>query len=212
MTELIYYQDQYKKEAEAKVIKIEGNMVLLDKTIFIPQSNTEPGDLGKINGIKISGLKKDEKEIWHIIQKQIMFQVDDTVKLELDWNKRLLAMKLHSALHLLAGPFDKNFEKRAVAGAVRGDQAYLVFKEEIPDEIIDKALEQANKNIEDGLEIKSYWDEKREGFRWTQVGNYPAIPDGGLHVKNTKEIGKIKLISKELEQKKQKIVFSLESV
>ena len=210
MTELIYYQDQYKKEIEAKVVKIEGNMVLLDKTIFIPQSNTEPGDLGKINGIKISGLKKDEKEIWHIIQKQITFQVGDTVKLELDWDKRFLAMKLHSALHLLAGPFDKNFEKRAVAGAVRGNQAYLVFKEEIPDEIVDKALEQANKDIKNGLEIKSYWDEKREGFRWTQVGNYPAIPDGGLHVKNTKEIGEIKLISKKLEQRKQKIVFSLE--
>ena len=210
MTELIYYQDQYKKETEAKVIKIEGNMVLLDKTILIPQSNTEPGDLGKINGIKISGLKKDEKDIWHIIQKKITFQVGDTVKLELDWNKRLLAMKLHSALHLLAGPFDKNFEKRAVAGAVRGDQAYLVFKEEIPDEIVDKALEQANKDTENGLEIKSYWDEEREGFRWTQVGNYPAIPDGGLHVKNTNEIGKMSLISKEFEQKKQKIVFSLE--
>lgn len=210
MTELIYYQDQYKKETEAKVVKIEGNMVLLDKTIFIPQSNTEPGDLGKINGIKISGLKKDEKDIWHIIQKQITFQVGDMVKLELDWDKRLLAMKLHSALHLLAGPFDKNFEKRAVAGAVRGDQAYLVFKEEIPDEIIDKAMKQANQDIENGLEIKSYWDEKREGFRWTQVGNYPAIPDGGLHVKNTKEVGKMKLVSKEFEQKKQKIVFSLE--
>ena len=210
MTELIYYQDQYKKEIGAEVVKIEGNMVLLDKTIFIPQSNTEPGDLGKINGIKISGLKKDEKEIWHIIQKQITFQVGDTVKLELDWDKRFLAMKLHSALHLLAGPFDKNFEKRAVAGAVRGNQAYLVFKEEIPDEIVDKALEQANKDIKNGLEIKSYWDEKREGFRWTQVGNYPAIPDGGLHVKNTKEIGEIKLISKKLEQRKQKIVFSLE--
>ena len=210
MTELIYYQDQYKKEIEAKVVKIEGNMVLLDKTIFIPQSNTEPGDLGKINGIKISGLKKDEKEIWHIIQKQITFKIGDTVKLELDWDKRSLAMKLHSALHLLAGPFDKNFEKRAVAGAVRGDQAYLVFKEEIPDEIVDKALEQANKDIENGLEIKSYWDEKKEGFRWTQVGNYPAIPDGGLHVKNTKEIGKIGLVSKEFEQKKQKITFCLE--
>jgi len=34
MTELIYYQDQYRKEIEAKVIKIEGNKVLLDKTIL----------------------------------------------------------------------------------------------------------------------------------------------------------------------------------
>ncbi len=120
MTELIYYQDQYKKEIEAKVVKIEGNKILLDKTIFIPQTSTEPGDFGKINNMKIAGSKKDGKDIWHIIPKQIPFKEGDIVKLELDWNKRWLAMRLHSALHLLAGPFDKNFGKRAVAGAIKG--------------------------------------------------------------------------------------------
>ncbi len=44
-------------------------------------------------------------------------------------------MRLHSALHLLAGQFNKNFGKRAAAGAVKGKEAYLVFKEEIPDDI-----------------------------------------------------------------------------
>jgi len=34
---------------------------------------------------------------------------------------------------------------------------------------------------------------------YIQVGEYPPIPDGDLHVKNTKEIRKINLISKELE-------------
>ncbi len=119
-------------------------------------------------------------------------------------------MKLHSALHLLAGPFDKNFAKRAVAGAVKENQAHLIFKEEISDEIIDKCLKQANKDIQTGLEIKSYWDEKREGFRWTQVGEYLPIPDGGLHVKNTTEIRKIYLVNKEIEQGKQKIIISIE--
>ncbi len=210
MTELIYYQDQYKKEIEAKVLKIEGNKVLLDKTIFIPQTNSEPGDFGKINNMKIAGSKKDGNDVWHIIPKQISFQIGDTVKLELDWNKRLKGMRLHSALHLLAGPFDKNFGKRPVAGTVRGNQANLIFKEEVSDDIIKKAFEQANKDIENGLEIKSYWDEKRKGFRWTQVGDYIPIPDGGLHVKNIKEIGKINLVSKELEQGKQKIIISIE--
>ena len=210
MTELVYYQDQYKKEIEAKVIEIEGNKILLDKTIFIPQTNTEPGDYGKINNLKIAGSKKEGNDVWHIIPKKIPFQIGDTVKLELDWNKRILAIKLHSALHLLAGPFDNNFGKRAVAGAIKGKQSYLVFKEEITDEIINNALEQANKDIENNLEIKNYWDEKRKGFRWTQVGNYSPIPDGGLHVKNTKEIGKIKLISNETEQGKQKITISIE--
>jgi len=210
MTELIYYQDQYKKEFETKVVKIEGNRILLDKTIFIPATNTEPADIGKINGTKISGSKKEGDDVWHITPKEISTNVGDRVSLELNWNKRLIAMKLHSALHLLAGPFDKDFNQRAVAGAVKGTQSYLVFKEEISDEIIDKAIEQANEDIKNGLEIKSYWDKERKGFRWTQVGQYPAIPDGGLHVKNINEIGGIKLISKELDQGKQKILISIE--
>ncbi len=196
MTELIYYQDQYKKELEANIVKVEGNRIVLDKTIFIPQTNTEPGDYGKINNMKIAGSKKEGNVVWHVFPKAIPFKEGDIAKLELDWNKRIIGMKLHSALHLLAGPFDKDFGKRPVAGAIKGSEAYLVFKEEVSEEIINKALEQANKDIESGLEIKSYWDEKREGFRWTQVGDYIPIPDGGLHVKNTKEIGKINLVGK----------------
>lgn len=190
-------------------MKVDDKRILLEKTIFIPASNTEPGDIGKINGVKISGSKKEKDGVWHILERQIPLDVGDMVKLELDWNKRLLAMCLHSALHLLAGPFDKNFGQRAVAGAIRGKNAHLVFKEQVDDEIIYRAVEQANKDIENGLEIKSYWDEKREGFRWTQIGDYPAIPDGGLHVKSTAEIGKITLVSKEVEQDKQKIEITI---
>lgn len=203
--ELLYYEDQYKKEIEAKVEKIEGNKVLLDKTILIAASNTEPGDMGKINGARISGSKKEGAEVWHIMEKLPSFTVGDTVKVELDWDKRLKAIKLHSALHLLAGPFDRDMGKRPVAGAIRGNEAYLIFKEDISDELVAKAIEQANQDIENGLEIKSYWDETRQGFRWTQVGDYLAIPDGGLHVKSTKEIGKITLVKKEQENDKCKI-------
>lgn len=208
---LLYYEDAYLKEIEAKVVKIEGGKILLDKTIFIPQTANEPGDLGKINNMRIDGSKKENGEVWHIISKQIPFNEGDAVELELVWDKRLLGMKIHSALHLLAGPFDKNFGKRPVAGAIKGNEAYLVFKEELSDEIINNAFAQANKDIEEGLEIKSHWDDEREGFRWTQVGDYIPIPDGGLHVKNTREIGKINLINKESEGGKQKIIIGIKN-
>lgn len=45
MTELRYYKNQYLKEIEAKIVKMENNRITLDKTIFIPQTNTEPGGL-----------------------------------------------------------------------------------------------------------------------------------------------------------------------
>ncbi|MDD5146811.1 MAG: alanyl-tRNA editing protein [Candidatus Pacebacteria bacterium] len=209
MTDLIYYQNQYQKEAEAKVMQIEGSKILLDKTIFIPASNTEPSDAGTINGLVIENSYKDGDNIWHIVSGEINFQIGDMVRLELDWGKRLLSMRLHSALHLLAGPFEQDFGQRAVAGAIKGDKAHLVFKDKVDDEIINQAIEQVSRDIESGLEVKSYWDEKRAGFRWTQVGDYPAIPDGGLHVKSTKEIGKIILVSRGLDQGRQKVEIAI---
>jgi len=92
MNKLIYYQDQYQKELEAKVLKVNDKRILLDQTIFIPASNTEPGDIGKINGVKISGSKKEEDGVWHISERQIPLNTGDAVKLELDYNKRLLAI------------------------------------------------------------------------------------------------------------------------
>ncbi len=208
-TEKIYHQDQYQKELEAKVLDIDGNKILLDRTLFIPQTNNEPGDFGKIDGLKISGSKKDGDNIWHILEKRIPFAVGNTVKLELDWKKREFAMKHHSALHLLAGVFDKASGKRAVAGVIKTDCASLVFKEEISDEMIKKCVTQANADIKTGLEIKNWWDKNREGFRWVQIGTYPAIPCGGLHIKNTCEIEEIMLISKEFKTGKQKITFKV---
>lgn len=197
MTDLVYYKDPYKTEIEAKVMKVEGNKVLLDKTIFIPQTNTEPGDFGKIQHVKIAGSKKENDEIWHIIGQYNPFKVGEKVKLTLDWKYRLNTMKLHTALHLLAGVFDSKFKERAVAGVVKPKNAYLVFKNEIPDEIIKQAIDQANEDIKSGVEVKTYEDEKRKGFRWCAVKDYPPIPCGGLHVKNAKEIGKIVLVNKE---------------
>ena len=209
MTKALFYDDAYLKERQTKVIRMEGNKVLLKETIFFPQTSTEPGDTGKINDSKVAGLKKENEEIWHILNNPPAFNEGDAVNLQINWNKRYEMMKLHSALHLLAGAFDSEFKERAVAGAVKSKSAYLVFKNGLADKIIEKALCQANKNVQEGLEIKTYEDETRKGFRWCQVGNYDPIPCGGLHVKNAKEIGGIILKEKIIENGKQKIMIGI---
>ena len=209
MTKTLFYDDAYLKERQTKIIKIEGNKVLLEETIFFPQTSTEPGDVGKINDSKVIGLKKENEEIWHILNNPPAFNEGDTVNLQINWNKRYEMMKLHSALHLLAGAFDSEFKERAVAGAVKSKSAYLVFKNELAGEIIEKALKRANKDIQEGLKIKTYEDKIRKGFRWCQVGNYNPIPCGGLHIKNIKEIGGIILKEKIIENGKQKIVIGI---
>lgn len=115
-------------------------------------------------------------------------------------------MRLHSALHLLAGIFDHKFKERAVAGVVKPDSAYLVFKHQISDEILKQAINEANETTQSYVLIKTYLDEKRKGFRWCRVNGFPPIPDGGLHVKSSKEIGTIKIVGTSVEGGKHKII------
>jgi alanyl-tRNA synthetase len=213
MTELIYYEDQYVKEIEATVENVQGNKVLFNKTIFFPQTSTEPGDLGKIGNKKISGLKKEGNEVWHIFNKNAQMNIGDTVKLELDWDKRYKAMRLHAALHMFAGIMDMKFGERAVAGAVKPDltHAYLVFKHKLSDEVVDQALNDAIQEIENGSEIETYWDDVKEGFRWCKVGNFLPIPCGGLHVKNTKEIKSLKISKRDFDGSKEKIFMEIDN-
>ena len=210
MTKMLYFEDPYLKESEARVVRIEGNRVLLDATIFFPQTSTEPGDSGKINQNKVVGLKKEGEEIWHILNKPPDFAEGDTVHLQIDWDKRYRVMRLHTALHLWAGVFDVRFQERAVAGVVKPDSAYLVFKHELPEDIIRQALDQANSDIQKGTRIETYWDEKRKGFRWCRIESYPPIPCGGPHLKNSGEIQKLVIKEKSFTEGKQKITVTVE--
>lgn len=209
MTNKLYYKDAYLKEIKTKVVKSEGNKILLEETIFFPQTSSEPGDLGKINEYKVVGLKKEGEEIWHNLNMASMLKVGDEVTLQLDWEKRYMMMRLHSALHLWASVFDRVFQERAVAGVVKSNTAYLVFKHELSDEIIQKALEQANKDIQVGVEIKTFDDKTRAGFKWCQIGEYDPIPCGGLQVKNSKEIAGLICKEKLLEGEKQKLILQI---
>ncbi|MCH3908055.1 MAG: alanine--tRNA ligase-related protein [Sphaerochaeta sp.] len=45
-TEAVYYQEPYRKELDAKVLAIDGNIVILDRTICYPEGGGQPGDRG----------------------------------------------------------------------------------------------------------------------------------------------------------------------
>ncbi|MBD3155453.1 MAG: phenylalanine--tRNA ligase subunit beta [Candidatus Aenigmarchaeota archaeon] len=205
-TERLFYQDPYIKEAEAEVEEINGKEVILDKTLFFAFSGGQASDKGSINGIPVVNVEKKNHKIVHTLEKEPEFKTGDIVKLELDWNRRYRLMKLHSAAHLVYYPFVEELGRPKIIGSnISPEKARIDFlyedsiKEKIP-----KIEEKVNKTIAEGLEIKTEPDKKDVEKRWWRC-NSKGMPCGGTHVKNTSEIGEVKLKRKNIGAGKERV-------
>lgn len=187
----IYYEDQYLKELESTVAEIDGNKVVIQENIFFPKTKGELGDFGTVNDIKVASVDKIDGKVTIELESADNLKTGDKVLQKINWDYRLNGMKLHSALHLVAGVMERDNGIRAVAGNVYEDKAILRFKKPVPDMFYIALEDSANELIKENKGIKTYWDEKREGFRWCQVSDLEPIPCGGMHVKNTGEIGEL---------------------
>jgi misacylated tRNA(Ala) deacylase len=91
-TEALFRENSYLKSCHAKVIHIENNQIILDKTVFCPLGGGQPGDSGLLkdaNGelIRVLDTKKGEsRAIIHICDCDLVsMKVGDSVLAEIDW-------------------------------------------------------------------------------------------------------------------------------
>src|SRR5690606_18488071 len=110
-TEALFRDDAYLKTAEAEVVALtERGGIVLDRTVFYATSGGQPGDTGameRADGTRIAiaatvtGETKDE--IIHIpAEGQSLPSVGERLKLAIDWPRRHLLMRMHTACHLLS--------------------------------------------------------------------------------------------------------------
>ncbi len=219
MTEKIYLEDAYAKEFDAAVVERKGNALILDRTVFYPTGGGQPCDTGVIesNGktCKVIETKKDGEEVLHVIEGEADFNPGDSVHGRIDWERRYMHMRLHTAIHVL----DAIMEKRN-AGVITGSQIYddrarVDFNlPEMNREVASKILEDTQKVIDEGKRVYPKVLKKEEALgienlsrtepgrkllesleevRVIVIEGFDMQMDGGTHVSNTKEIGKLVL-------------------
>jgi alanyl-tRNA synthetase len=93
---------------DAKVLHIDENVIVLDKTPFYAESGGQVGDVGTVAGISIADTKKDSAgHVLHIIDKDFSGEkceipnVGDIVAACVDKQKRMATMKNHTSAHIL---------------------------------------------------------------------------------------------------------------
>ncbi|MDX8455757.1 alanyl-tRNA editing protein [Mesorhizobium sp. VK9D] len=218
-TVALFRDDAYQKMAEAEVVAInDRGGILLDRTVFYATSGGQPGDTGMFEradggrvaiAATITGETKDE--IIHVpAADQALPAVGERLKLLIDWERRHLLMRMHSACHLLTVvcPFpitgaavaeddsrvdfdipDAGFTKEDVTARlmelVRAD--HPIFTRLITDEEL-----AANPGLVKSKNVRPPVGTGK--IRLVCIGENGSIdsqPCGGTHVKSTGEVGEI---------------------
>ncbi len=231
----LYYDYPLEKRFEATVIGIEQDGIILDRTLFYPESGGQVGDTGYIEGIRVKDTKKYGNVILHIIDDVSKFVIGQKVQAEVDLERRLLITKHHTAAHIVTkAAYEILGSHIWQNGAYKSyDKAHidLTHYEKIPYEQLLKIERRVNEIIFEGLpieieELDRNIAEHRYGFRIYQggavpgkkvrvvkIGNYDIQVCGGTHnmLKNTNQIGVFKIIkSKSISDGVQRIEYLVE--
>lgn len=211
----LYESDQYLKECEARIISGRQRKdglyeYVLDKTIFYPTGGGQPHDYGLIETSSIIDVYKDNEFIYHVLESSL--EDKTIVRCVLNWEKRFDHMQQHTGQHILSRAFELLYGADTVGFSLGTDTVTIDVKiTEINQDIIDNVEEQANKIISENKDIYTNILE-RKGLSKDLIHKIPnpedyirlVIIDGfdknacaGTHLKNTLEVGLIKIITSE---------------
>jgi alanyl-tRNA synthetase len=213
----LFWQDPYQTTCKAKVVSIQDNKVKLDQTIFYAFSGGQASDEGTINGIKVleavkQGEKEDIIDIIYTLEKEPDFKEGDEVEVKIDEKRRDTLRRLHSLAHLVYYfVIEECGELKTIGSNISERKARMDYEHDGSfKEVIAKIQEQTQKFIQEGHDIVMKGDENKEDLRWWTCKDW-KMPCGGTHVKNTSEIGQIKLKRKTIGSGKERIEMSLVS-
>jgi misacylated tRNA(Ala) deacylase len=220
MTEKLYWRDMYQKEFEARVVKVLGNSVVLDRTCFYPTGGGEPNDTGRlmINGAEygITDVKKEGEEITHYSGTAFNAKAGDAVRGVIDWDRRYAYMRLHTAIHLLDAVVEKFYASGMITGGqIYDDRARIdIDMQGLNREKLQEILDKTNSIAREGREVVARMISREEALkdprlartepgkalinsldsiRVVEIVGLDEQADGGMHVRNTSEIGAITL-------------------
>lgn len=107
MTETLFTEDAYLREATARVLAADERGVVLDRTILYARSGGQPGDAGTLRWDRgqaavIEAIKGEAGAILHTLAPGTALPpVGAEVTLALVWTRRHRHMRMHTTLHLL---------------------------------------------------------------------------------------------------------------
>ena len=221
MADLLFQSDAYLREFTAKVTALVGDLVTLDRTAFYPGGGGQPCDVGTLafdhNEVPVTKVSRQDGEIVHEIAgtpPPVGADVTGTV----DWENRDALMRTHTALHILCGVIWRDFGAHVTGGNMTPLAARMDFElENMTADFAEQVEALANAEIDAARDISVRFLERDAAFKHpdlirTKINLLPeGIPevrvvdingldvqaDGGTHVGNTRDVGRIRIVGHE---------------
>jgi Ser-tRNA(Ala) deacylase AlaX len=218
MTELLYLKDHYLREFDATVTQVQTNFVTLDKTAFYPTGGGQPNDTGILrwnhDETKVVDVSKKEGSVLHKLEGTAP-PVGSNVHGILDWDRRYVFMRYHSALHVLCGLVYHMYGGLVTGGQIYLDRARMDFDlQDLSTDRIQEIEKACNEQIEAARPISVRFLSRDEAMkhpdlirtkinlvppeitevRVVEIEGLDVQADGGTHVANTREIQGIRVV------------------
>jgi misacylated tRNA(Ala) deacylase len=234
MTDLLFRDDAYLREAAARVIAhTDQGGVVLDRSLFYPTGGGQPGDGGTLEWdggvMQVATTVKGDAGAVVLVpaEGEALPPVGAEVTQRLDWDRRYGHMRVHTALHLLSVVIPLEVS----GGSIGAEKGRLDFN--MPEAPQDKEALQAELQalIDRDLPVTEDWITDAEldanpqlvktmsvspprgagKVRLVQIGQgadqVDLQPCGGTHVARTGEIGLIRLGKVEKKGKQNRRVY-----
>jgi len=217
MTELLYQTDSYLKEFDAQVNGVlpEQRGVTLDRTAFYPGGGGQPCDEGTLTvGDRAYRVVKVERGNVHILDGDDLPEVGASAHGILDWDRRYKLMRTHTAMHILCGVVWRDYSASVTGGNMDPLKGRMDFEfERLQKELVGEIEVRINAEVDAAHDLRVRILPREEAFqipdlirtkinllpegisevRTVEIVGLDLQADGGTHVANTREVGRIRV-------------------
>ncbi len=214
----LFAVDAYLRSFDSAVLEVDPDKgrVALARTAFYPGGGGQPADVGELTWDtgKASVVKvgRDAGRIWHWLEAPELPQPGTEVFGELDWSRRHLTMRTHTALHILCGVIWSEFQIPVTGGNMEPGSGRLDFPlESISAELGQRMEARINEEIQAARRVIVEFLGRGEAdldpalirtaanlipreidpLRLINITGLDKQADGGTHVANTADVGAV---------------------
>ncbi|MGB2582205.1 MAG: alanine--tRNA ligase, partial [Thermoplasmata archaeon] len=215
-TKQMFYKDPYKYKFRAKVLAVEGDLVVLDKTYFYAESGGQESDVGTMKDMRVVHVDKVGNVVVHRVEGEMQAVKGKLITSTIKEGRRRRLQRHHTATHIVNGAarevLGNHVWQTGAHKSVDVARLDITHYADITQEELERIERRANEVVLSGTKVDSrFMDrtdaEKRYGFRLYQggavpgkeirvvrIGDFDVEACGGIHCKNTLEVGAIAVL------------------